>query len=209
MSELHLIRHGQCHYGPPAPDTLTELGALQARHLGRWLGDGGHRFDAVYSGPARRHRDTAHHMRESAGVPLPAPAVIAELDEYPGHGIFAAAAAAGGERSFERMVQRWRTGELAADGLESFAAFVARVRRGLGHVMAAEGRGRRIAVVTSAGPVSVALQLALGIDDETTVRLHWVVANASITELRYRPGEVTLTAFNAVPHLPRALFTLR
>jgi hypothetical protein len=42
------------------------------------------------------------------------------------------------------------------------------------------------------------------------MRATFVVHNASITELKHRPGELTLTAFNGVPHLDDpALVTLR
>jgi broad specificity phosphatase PhoE len=76
------------------------------------------------------------------------------------------------------------------------------VTRGLRAVMAAEGRGRRALVVTSGGPIAVAVRLALGLGDEVTLRLAWVVGNASTTELRWRGEEVSLFGFNHLHHLP-------
>ena len=39
---------------------------------------------------------------------------------------------------------------------------------------------------------------------ETTVELCWMVRNAAITEFLFTGNRFTLSAFNAVPHLPDA-----
>jgi broad specificity phosphatase PhoE len=75
--------------------------------------------------------------------------------------------------------------------------------------MTAEGRGRRAAVVTSGGPISIAVRLGLGLAEEKTIRLSWVVANASVTELRWRGDELSLFGFNATHHMPPELITFR
>ncbi len=164
------------------------------------------------------------------GVHLPEAACLAELDEYPafrmlGHwlpilseespefrgaldayrGSDAGSARARRrqfERAFEFIVQKWARGELATEGVETFAEFQARVRSGLGGIMAAQGRGKHVAVVTSAGPIAMALQWALGLGDENALATSWVIGNASITEFRYREADsLTLVRFNTVPHL--------
>ena len=62
------------------------------------------------------------------------------------------------------------------------------------------GDGRGI-VVTSGGPVGMAMQLALGLTDEMAMRMTSVVANSAMTSLRRRDGGYLLTSFNALPHL--------
>ncbi len=63
MLELVLARHGQS-YGnldySLGPDTdLTDLGRQQASRLGEWLADQEYTFDALYSSPLHRARQTA------------------------------------------------------------------------------------------------------------------------------------------------------
>jgi broad specificity phosphatase PhoE len=235
MSTLLLIRHGQASFGAEDYDVLSERGAVQARVLGRHLATGGGEpIHALYTGPRRRQIDTARHMAEAAaaaGLELPAPAVVDELDEFPAIEILrmwlprlaaedpdlAAAltssdrAVQGGaiDRTFELVSRQWARGELDTGHLESFAAFSERVGRGLERIMEAEGRGRRALVVTSGGPISVAVRACLGTAEEATLRLALVLANASTTEIRWRESELTLFGFNHVHYLDREHVTYR
>ena len=236
MSTLHLIRHGQASFGAEDYDVLSPLGAEQARALGRHMAQRQVRIDALYAGPRRRQLDTARHLAEAAaelGCALPEIAVVPELDEFPAIELFrrwlpqlaaddpelarAVGAMAGGagmqrgafQAAFEHITHRWARGELHAGDLESFAHFCERVGRGVNAVMAAQGRGRGVAVVTSGGPISVMVRMCLGLADERTMRLAWVIANASVTELRWRGDELSLFGFNAVHHLEDGLVTYR
>jgi broad specificity phosphatase PhoE len=229
VSTLHLIRHGQASIHAEDYDVLSERGVRQSRLLGAWIAASGPALHAVYSGPRRRQRDTARHLLEAAreaGATLPDPVVLDDLDEYPAfevlrHGVPQLLAeepdlaaqlgddplSARGPSIYERVIARWMRAEIAAQGLETWRDFEARVRRALAHVIATEGRGREVAVVTSGGPISVALKAALALDDEIVLRMQGVVTNASITELKYRGELLTLARFNSVPHLPRDLVT--
>jgi broad specificity phosphatase PhoE len=236
VSTLYLIRHGQASFGAADYDVLSERGAEQSRALGRQLARRGLRLDALYSGPRQRQLDTARHMAAAAaevGEPMPEVAVVPELDEYPAIELFriwlprmasqdaelatAAGAMASGaptmgdsvQAAFERITTRWARGELDTGDLETFACFCERVERGVRAVTEAQGRGRRIAMVTSGGPISVTLRSCLGLGDERTLRLSWVIANASLTELRWRGDELSLFGFNATYHLDPDLVTYR
>lgn len=236
MSTLYLIRHGQASFGAADYDVLSPLGAEQARALGRHLAARPVRVDALYSGPRRRQLDTARNLAEAMAEPggeLPEIAVVPELDEYPAIELFRAAlpglaaenpelarglaamASGGGldgsqvQAAFEHITHRWARGELDTGHLETFTSFCARVGRGLTDLMAAEGRGRHVAAVTSGGPISVAARMCLGLAEERTIRLSWVIANASLTELRWRGEELSLFGFNATHHLETKLVTYR
>ena len=235
MSTLLLIRHGQASFGAEDYDVLSERGAEQARALGRHLAaDRAEPIHALYTGPRRRQIDTARHMADAAaaaGVELPAATVIDELDEFPAIEILrmwlprlaaedpdlAAAltssdrAVQGGaiDRTFDLVARQWARGELDTGHLETFGAFAERVDRGLDRIMQAEGRGRRALVVTSGGPISIAVRSCLGVGDEATLRLALVLANASTTELRWRRGELTLFGFNHTHYLERDQITYR
>jgi broad specificity phosphatase PhoE len=96
---------------------------------------------------------------------------------------------------------RWARGEVEAFGSASFKAFAARVKQGLDRIVATEGRGRTVAVVTSAGPISLSLQIVLELRDTVALKLGWNIANSSLTHFKYREGEITLASYNATPHL--------
>jgi broad specificity phosphatase PhoE len=162
------------------------------------------------------------------------PVLQAESDEFR---TLMASQASQGERAaildagFRFVVGKWFRGELDVEHLESFARFRDRVERAMAKISDAHpmprgdsGRERpRIAVVTSGGPITVAMRLALGLDHEATMRVIWVVHNASFSEFRgprEPPGgatagdaarhPLTMHSFNAVPHLvDRDLLTYR
>ncbi len=231
MSSLFLIRHGQASFGADDYDVLSPRGIEQSRALGRHLAASGVRIDAVYAGPRRRHLDTALHLRaaaEEAGAPLPEPTIVAELDEFPaiemlrlwlprlaaGDPDLAAALASGNPGraalvAFDKVTRAWANGSLDVGELESFAAFSARVVRGLDAIMSGEGRGRQALVVTSGGPISVAVRGCLDLGEEATLRVALALANGSTSEIKWRGGETTLFGYNHVHYLPRELVTYR
>jgi broad specificity phosphatase PhoE len=104
--------------------------------------------------------------------------------------------------------------EWQGEGVERVSAFVARVRAGLDRVIGGSASGARIGVVTSAGPIGVAVGLVFGATEHHMVRTSLVVRNASVTELAFRsrdfawhPERVSLVSFNATHHLPAELHT--
>jgi broad specificity phosphatase PhoE len=239
MSTLLVIRHGQASFGSADYDKLTALGIEQATQLGRWMARHGVRLDGIVHGPRVRQIDTARHMIAAAragGAAWPDPAPLAALDEYPAEAIMRASLPAllasadeearavfGGDptavatdarrfqRLFERVMRSWVAGELAGTlgDTESFAAFAQRVRGALDDIMARAGRGKTVAVVTSAGPTAIAMQMALELSDAVALKLSWVVANTGVTDLRWRDSETSLVAFNTLAHLEPSLVTYR
>jgi broad specificity phosphatase PhoE len=86
MTTLHVIRHGRAMAGAADYDRLHPDGAEQARLLGEYLRKNAVHFDAIYTGPLVRQRDTLTHMREGAGeigAAWPAAVILAELAEVP------------------------------------------------------------------------------------------------------------------------------
>jgi broad specificity phosphatase PhoE len=235
VGTLYLIRHGQASYGEADYDRLSPRGVAQARAVGAWAAD--QRLAAVFAGPLRRQQQTAQYAAEAAaaaGTTLPAVQSLAELAEYPAFELlqhlvprlvaedprFAALTSAPTPRllddAFQRILGRWSRDEWTAEGVERVATFVDRVRTGLDRVLRAAGSGARLACVTSAGPIGVAVGLVFGIPAERMVRTSIVVRNASITELRFRsqgfdwqPDQLSLVTFNATAHLSEELHTER
>lgn len=235
MGTLLLIRHGQASYGELDYDRLSARGFEQARALGTALARG--RLDAVYAGPLRRQQETAETARQAAqeaGTLLPEPVTLPELAEYPAFEMlqhliprlvaedpkYAQLTTAPTPRllddAFHAILGRWSRDEWFVEGVERVAEFVDRVRTGLDRVIRAAGSGGRIACVTSAGPIGVAVGLTFGIPEERMVRTSVVIRNASITELRFRstnfdwqPDQLSLYTFNLTSHLPDELETHR
>lgn len=231
MSTLTIIRHGQAKYTSDEPELselghkqAERLGTWLAKHeLGFDAIYHGPRLRQIDTAKGMIRAAAEHGMK------YPQPTELADFDEYHAAAIFKAstprlvgdpefqtlvsdgppstdpadrkAAQRRFQRFFTKAVELWLGGELEGDKVESFPAFFARVRRGLDHVMATEGRNKRVAIVTSAGPVSVSLGYALALPDPTTLKMSSVVWNTSMTEHKYRHGEITLVGFNAVPHL--------
>jgi broad specificity phosphatase PhoE len=92
-------------------------------------------------------------------------------------------------------------GALDRPGIERWHEFRSRVAQGLDQVMSEAGRSREVAVCTSAGTIGAAVGHILGLDDERTLRLSWLVFNASITRIRFDGSRCSLEVFNAIPHL--------
>lgn len=230
MSSLYVIRHGEASFGAADYDVLTPRGEEQAARLGRALARAPLRLDAVFTGPARRHRDTCRIALDAAragGAELPEPELLDDLDEFPGLELFrralpnleeldeelAALVKAGmpsdprelarvAARSTRRFAALWARGALDDHGLERFDDFDARVRRALDHIMKTCGRGAQVASITSAGPVAIAVRRALGLSVDQTIAIMSATANASVTELRYRDDALGLFRFNVPTDFP-------
>lgn len=230
-SLVTLVRHGQASYlEGDHYDRLSAVGERQSELLGEYWADRGITFDAVFSGPAERHRRTAAMAAEvmrRRSIRWPDARVIEAFDEFPGEDIVrklgpllaerhahvrdlsAAFESATShevrkqalDRLFHEVAGRWVDGEAAAPDVETWTAFVARVATALGGVADETPPGGRAVVFTSAGPIAVAVSRALDLSDRKTLGLAFSSRNASWTELRVRQGQFELRSFNSFPHL--------
>lgn len=230
-----MIRHGQASYGEADYDKLSSRGQEQARALGTWMARA--RLDAIYTGPLKRQVQTAAFAREASNaleVALPQPTELAELAEYPAFEMlqhlvprlvaedpkFAQLTNAPTPRlldeAFHTILDKWANDHWYVEGVERVGDFVARVRSAMTRVVEGASSGARIACVTSAGPIGVAVGLTFGIPDARMVRTSIVIRNASVTELKFRsrkaswsPDQVSLVTFNVTAHLTEELTTER
>ena len=108
---------------------------------------------------------------------------------------------------FETLLTRWQAAlpdtetDTARDGIESWLAFRARVRRGLQSITDRPGRGRRVAAFTSGGFIGTAVGVVLSVPDRTCLELNWRLRNGSLAHLLFSSGRLTLDDFNTLPHL--------
>jgi broad specificity phosphatase PhoE len=236
MSSIYMIRHGQASFGERNYDRLSERGVLQSRLLARYWAKIGFRCDAAYAGRMVRQQDTAREILDlytKDGLPFPELIVDEAFNEYNSASIILSHVQdlAGEDpalerdlkriytdkrafqRVFERIMMKWIAGKDRRNGLDTWEEFRNRVWGGLRRIMAIHGKGRTVVVFTSGGPISAALQLALGISDEQTLRIAWQIVNASITKFLYNAERISLAGFNETAHLDlerdRSLVTYR
>jgi broad specificity phosphatase PhoE len=230
MSVLTLVRHAQASFHSDNYDELSSLGREQARLLGEFWARRRMDFDEVYCGPRKRQRQTAEIAGSAytgAGRSWPCPVVLDEFDEYDlipmlrelapelarRDPVFAGLLAsyrgdqdkAGGMRSFWKMFEaltlHWANTSDSVAGVESFAEFRERIRRGLRRVTEDQPSGRRVAVFTSGGVIGLAVRLALDAPDRMALEVNWRVRNCSLTEFAFTANRFTLDSFNGLPHL--------
>jgi broad specificity phosphatase PhoE len=231
MSVLVIVRHGQASFLQSDYDKLSSLGERQSRMLGSFWAAQSARFDEVVTGPRIRQIRTAELAAESyasCGFDLPPARVVNELDEYDSGGVVGvllprliqadqrvavladqynqSKGSAEEYRAFQRMfevvMKAWVRGQIASPEIGTWQQFKERVLHGLAGIVDQNSRGRRIAVFTSGGPISVSVQLALGLSDEKALEINWALRNGSITEFLFTKDRFTLDAFNSLPHLP-------
>ncbi len=92
MSMVTLVRHGKAaDFMSGDYDRLSEPEKRQARLLGEYWTGWGHRFDAVYMRPLRRHRETMDivgHVYQERGLPWPEPIELKGFNEHGGLAVF-------------------------------------------------------------------------------------------------------------------------
>lgn len=230
MSRLLLVRHAQASFLEEDYEKLSPLGEEQARLLGEYWARQNFQFDHVCAGPRVRQRHTAQIVAgvfQEVGRPFPEISSLSEFDEYDGENVLRRAlpklletnrriremyesfATSSGpsarsgyfQKLFECVILRWVNGELDVPGVESWGDFCARVNRGISQFISECGRGATAAIFSSGGPIAVAVQRALNLMPQDTLRVMWMSRNASYSDFLFSSDRFTLSGFNAFPHL--------
>jgi len=239
MGRIFLIRHAQASFLESDYDKLSTIGEIQARRLGEYWASRQMVFDRVYSGPRVRQLNTASIVSDAyrkAGFEFPEPVLLKQFDEYEGEAVLRQCLAPLLEESseireyhqrfenshnadeqrksfqklFEAVIGKWVDGAISAPDVESWPDFCARVGRGLSQVASRRSRGERVAIFSSGGPIGVAMQRALHLSPQDTLRVAWMSHNCSYSEFLFSGDRFTLSTFNALPHLDDAtLLTYR
>ena len=231
MGLLTVVRHGQASFLAENYDRLSPVGERQAQRLGEYWVRRGVRFNRVYYGPRERQIRTgeiAAAVARGAGMEWPEAAVMAEFDEYPAEAVMRAFLPGleerdgqlrgwmeqfrtredveGKRRAFEKalreVTQRWMRGEVASAECGTWQGFCSRVSRGIDRILGeADGKGRSVALFTSAGPAAATARKALELSDQATLDLTWSPRNGSYSEFLFTAGRFSLSTFGNTPHL--------
>lgn len=217
MARLFLVRHAQASLLADDYDRLSPLGDDQSTELGRWFVRAGIAFDFAVSGTLARQSRTARFCLDAMDSQADL-STDAGLDEYGHHELFPGddplASHAGiiahvrdqpnPRAAFQQLIsdafEGWLRGDAAEKRERSWATFRAGAVGAIERAAAACGSGGNALVVSSGGCITAICQHLLGIPDDRIAPLHWVVRNASVTQLLTSPGRVTLSSFNSVAH---------
>ncbi len=231
-----MIRHGQASFGQDNYDQLSPVGLRQAKIVARHLSKFAKPFDAVYSGKMKRQLNTGEaFIARYRDIQMTVPEIMPSsfFNEYDSltvweslvPGIIQENPSLSKELEqvytdkksfqilFEQVMDRWISGAYDLPGSPKWSDFKKRVRQGLKDIMRQHRSKMQLAIFTSGGPISVAIQLAMGISDQKTMEISWQIMNASITRFKYNDRGIALSGFNDIAHLEleldRQLLTYR
>ncbi len=234
MRLIYLVRHGQASFGKRDYDLLSDVGHEQSRLLGRALAVREIVPDVVIRGELRRHRETAEGIVEGlrdVGVSRPVPVEVdAGWDEFDFQHVvevhkplyrsrtvmIADLARSRAPRQkfqeiFEDATARWTGGGADGDYRESFPSFSARIQAAL---LAAAGQTHEkgtAVVVTSGGPIGLAVSHLLAGDASLWGQFNKVAVNTAVTKIINGRSGLTLSSYNDHSHVEhdRRLLTYR
>jgi broad specificity phosphatase PhoE len=211
MGTLYLVRHGQASFGAADYDQLSPLGQDQSQRLGAWFRARGIGFDAVLRGTLRRHVQTLAGIE--AGLQAQHDALaLPGLNEYDSQALvhavhpqpIAPAETAEQVRQHFRLLReglvQWMAGSTQPAGMPTHRDFVAGVVGALDHVRQQHAEGR-VLLVSSGGPIAVAVGHILGLGAAATIDLNLHLRNSALCEVKVGPRRHTLITFNTLPHL--------
>jgi broad specificity phosphatase PhoE len=220
MSVIYLIRHGQASFGTDNYDQLSAVGREQSALLGSYFAALGEPIDRIYTGSLARQHATAQLIADALGSHAPPLSIEPAFDEYHSESILQAFASsltstqlaeAGwpglqtDRRRFqlflERAARAWVEARIEAEGMLPWRSFHGRIVAALENIMRSEGRSKTLLISTSGGVIGTLVAHVLGLANHIGIELNWAVHNASITRLIYNADKVSLSMFNALPHL--------
>jgi broad specificity phosphatase PhoE len=211
MGTLYLVRHGQASFGAADYDQLSDLGRRQCERLGAWFRAHGRRFDAVLSGTLKRHAQSLAAIETGMGTQHTVQA-RSELNEYDSHALIrtvhSGPLAQVGNPAEARVhfqmlregLSRWMQGQTRPEGMLRYAAFIAGIDETLTQVRERHANGTAL-VVSSGGPISMAVGHVLGLQPEGVIELNLHLRNSAVCELRMTSKRFNLITFNTLPHL--------
>ena len=220
-----LVRHGQASFGKRDYDALSDLGHEQSRLLGRALAAREIVPDVVIRGELRRHRETAEGIldrprrrrgrpggpdrgRRRAGTSSTSSTSsrCTSRSTGPGRVMIADLARSRAPRQkfqeiFEDATARWTGGEADDDYHESFPAFSDRVEAALLAAAARTPEKGTVVVVTSGGPIGLAVSHLLAGDASLWAPLNRVAVNTAVTKVINGRSGLTLSSYNDHSHV--------
>ena len=222
MGAIYLVRHGQASFGAADYDRLSETGIEQARVLGEALRPRLPSVEVAVTGAMQRHRQTAEACLAAMGLALE-PRAVGGFDEFDHEQVLACyepryrdraalaqdlARAPEPRRAFQeifaRAVARWVGGRHEGEYAEPWRVFRARAQAALEALAPPLGRSKTALVFTSGGPIAAICAGLLGLADERSFELQWVLVNCGLCKVLSGRRGLTLASFNEHGHFEGA-----
>lgn len=211
MGTLYLVRHGQASFGADNYDQLSALGQQQSLRLGEhWLAHG-LVFDAMLTGTLQRQKQTWAGIAKGMGIDESASTLWPGLNEYNSEAVIAAIhpqplAKPDTPELYRHHFRLLREGLLAwmkektqPQGMPPYSEFLSGVTGALDHVR--QTHAGAVLLVSSGGPIAMAVGHVLGLAPEATIELNLRIRNSAVTEFNFNPKRHTLLSYNTLPHL--------
>lgn len=214
MGHLYLVRHGQASLGEDNYDQLSERGHAQSLRLGQYWRELGVQFDHVICATMQRHHQTLAGIAQGMQQDLSALSWPG-LNEYDAEAVIESVHAAPRERPttasayrqhfqwLRQGLNQWALGHVQPKGLPTWSEFVHGVTSALDHAHRSDAG--HVLVVTSGGPISIALGHVMGLSEHARIELNLQMRNTSISELRKAANGYRVVSFNTLPHLASPL----
>lgn len=220
MGKLYLIRHGQANFGGSDYDLLSAHGKHQAHALGRYFKANNESFDLLIAGAKRRQQETAVGVAHELGLDHSLE-IIPAFNEFDAEGLLRASIPLLADKhpslldlirvepasiSYETFrhamtiaIEHWVDGSIhLPDHIESWPTFKERVWSSITRLCDSANKGKRLAVFTSGGPISLALHMLANGE----AGLNWEVSNTSVTVICFESDRLVLEAQPCLtPHL--------
>jgi broad specificity phosphatase PhoE len=190
VTTLLLARHGESDWNREkrwqgwADRPLTERGREQAAALAKRLRTID--LDAIFSSDLRRARKTAAAVAKLQGLDVQVVPELREVDVGSWTGLTREEA----EQRFPDGFRRWRAGETGWEDGESYGEMSSRVIGAVTEIGRAHD-GRRVLIVSHAGPIRAVHAAALGLTVETYRRIRPVEPNARLSAVCVVDGRLT------------------
>ena len=208
MCKITLIRHGQASFGAKNYDVLSDLGKLQAAAVGEYFAKSGLQFDDILHGELSRQLETAQIIAK--GMQHQHPLTLnSGLNEFDSENLVKhylpivaktsveLETVINGKENwffnnqhfefvFKALINAWQTG--ASCPFESWQTFHQRVVGFFNEMTSRYVASDKIAVVTSGGLITLALQLIMQIDQGRFADINLTINNTSLTDLRLLPA---------------------
>ncbi len=224
MAEIILVRHGQASFGKENYDQLSSLGHQQCLELGK-SHKGFIEPKRLVSGALVRQQQSLEAWLEgfdskvAVGADFPIEK-MAHFNEFDTEDVLAVAfpefesrqnmmrhlmESTNPKKTFHKLYQKavklWVNGQ-RNDYKESFEVFNERVIVGLNNLIKGSEPGGSTVLFSSAGPIALCLQNALGLNANNAFALNEAMANSSVSRLVFnQSGELNLSYFNCFAHL--------
>ena len=216
MGTLYLVRHGQASLGADNYDQLSHLGLRQSVRLGEYFARTGLKFSTVMTGTLQRHAQTWAGIEQGMGVTASSATAIRaiakpSLNEYDSHALVNSVQStahtqpkgAADVMAYFRLLREglslWMQGAIQPEGMPSYTAFASGITDVLDELR--QHHDGHVLIVSSGGPISIAVGHILGATPEARIALNLQIRNSAVTELRLTHKHHSLVTFNTLPHL--------